>query len=187
MPKLHRNAKVKELQDKMRALGRKLDAGDESSLFIEVIPDELVCSHRPLRRNHDPRFRGGQRHLPAEGAPVLLNWIQRMRTCRIRGIISLMGPSELAHYSTVVSQLGAADLIDLYRSYRFEVRSIPWEDPFYPASQGGLPYDDRLREVCKEALLAFNELSKPVLLHCSSGIQRSSPVAAFIYSERYRE
>ena len=32
-----------------------------------------------------------------------------------------------------------------------------------------------------EALQAFDNLPKPVLLHCSAGIDRSSPVAAFIF------
>jgi hypothetical protein len=48
---------------------------------------------------------------------------------------------------------------------------------------GGKSYEDQLREVRDRALREFDELPKPVLLDCSSGIQRSAPVAAFIYSE----
>ncbi len=178
-------AKVTELQGAMRALGDRLDSGNESSLFVEVIPGELMCSYRPLRRH--PEFGGPQRDLSVEAAPVLLNWIQKMRTAGIRAIISLMGPAELAHYATVVSELDAEDLIGLYESHGFNVRSIPWEDPLYRVGQGGRSYEDQLREVCEKSLRAFDELSKPVLLHCSSGIQRSSPVAAFIYSQRSHE
>jgi hypothetical protein len=178
-------AKVKELQGAIRALGDRLDSGNESSLFVEVIPGELMCSYRPLRRH--PEFGGPQRDLPAEAAPVLLNWIQKMRTAGIRAIITLMGPAELAHYAAVVSELGSADLIGLYESHGFKVRSIPWEDPLYRVGQGGRSYADQLLEVREKSLRAFDELSKPVLLHCSSGIQRSSPVAAFIYSRRSHE
>jgi len=182
MAKLH-NAKVKELQRAMRALGERLDSGDESSLFVEVIPEQLMC-YRPLRRHHNPEFRGPQRDLPAEAAPDLLKWIQKMHTDRIQAIICLMGPAEFAHYSTVVSELDAPDLIRLYESHGFNVRSIPWEDPLYRVGQGGRSYEDQLLEVREKSLRAFDEFTKPVLLHCSSGIQRSSPVAAFIYSQR---
>lgn len=171
----------------MRALGDRLDSGNDSSLFVEVIPGELMCSYRPLRRHHNPEFRGPQRDLPAEAAPALLDWIQKMRTAGIRAIISLMGPAEIAHYATVASELDAEDLIGLYESHGFNVRSIPWEDPLYRVGQGGRSYKDQLREAREKSLRAFDELSKPVLLHCSSGIQRSSPVAAFIYSQRSHE
>jgi protein tyrosine/serine phosphatase len=36
----------------------------------------------------------------------------------------------------------------------------------------------------QEVLEAFDELPKPVLIHCSAAIDRTTPVAAFIY--RYR-
>jgi hypothetical protein len=181
--KIH-NAKVKELQKAMRALGERLDNGDESSLFIEVIPGRLMCSYRPLRRHHNPDFRGPQRDLPAEAAPALLDWTQKIRTAGIQAIICLMGPAEFAHYKTVVSVLGAMDLVGLYEDHGFEVCTIPWEDPSYRVGHGGRSYEDQLLEVREHSLRAFDELPKPVLLHCSSGIQRSSPVAAFIHSER---
>lgn len=168
----------------MRALGERLDSGDESYPFIEVIPGALLCSYRPLRRHHNPEFSGPQRDLPVEAAPALLNWIQKMSAAGVRSIICLMGPAEFAHYAAVVSDLRATDLISLYESHDFKVRSIPWEDPLYRVGQGGRSYEDQLLEVRERSLRAFDDLPKPVLLHCSSGIQRSSPVAAFIYSER---
>ena len=183
MAKIH-NAKVKELQRAMRALGERLDKGDESSLFVEVIPGRLMCSYRPLRRHHNPDFRGPQRDLPAEAAPALLDWTQKMRTAGIQAIICLMGPAELVHYKAVVSVLGATDLVGLYVGHGFEVCTIPWEDPLYRVGQGGRSYEDQLLEVREQCLRAFDALPKPVLLHCSSGIQRSSQVAAFIYSQR---
>jgi len=178
------NAKCTALQKAMRKLGEQLDREDISRPFIEVIPGKLVCSYRPLRRHHNPDFRGAQVNLPADAAPEVLEWIDKVRAGGIQAIISLMGPSELGHYAAVCSKLGAADLYDLYKSHGFTVEPIPWEDPKYRVSQGGRSYKDTLLEVRQKALEAFDKLGTPVLLHCSSGIQRSSPVAAFIYAHR---
>jgi hypothetical protein len=178
------NAKCRELQKAMQDLGNRLDYGDVSRPFIVVIPGKLMCSYRPLRRHHNPDFSGPQRDLPAEAAPALLDWIGKISACRIKSIICLMGPREFGHYKTVCSELGATDLLGLYQSRGFNVAPIPWDDPLYPVSQGGRPYEDQLLEVREKALQAFDDLPKAVLLHCSSGIQRSSPVAAFIYEQR---
>jgi hypothetical protein len=176
------NAKCKELQREMTKLGGRLDRGDESALFIEVIPGKLMCSYRPLRR--DRVYGGPQRHPPAEAAPLVSDWVRKIRTAGIESIICLMGPAEFGHYTTVCSELGATDLINLYERHGLKVRPIPWNDPAYPVKEGGQPYEDKLLEVREESLQAFDELPKPVLLHCSSGIQRSSPVLAFVYSKR---
>ncbi len=181
MAKLH-NAKVKELQRAMVALGKKLDDGDHSELFVEVIPGQLVCTYRPLRRH--PKYGGPQVDLPAEAAPDLLDWVHRMRSSSIQGLICLMGPAEFAHYATVASVLDAKDLVHIYEKHGFEVRCVPWEDPKYSVGLKRPSYEDQLLENRDKALRAFDELPKPVLLHCSSGIQRSSPIAAFIYSQR---
>lgn len=178
------NAKCRELQRAMESLGERLDRGDVSCPFIVVIPEKLMCSYRPLRRHHDPDFSGPQRNLPGEAAPAVLDWTQKISAAGIQAIICLMGPKELAHYTTICSKLGATDLLGLYERCGFTVRHIPWEDPAYRANQGGRSYEDQLLEVREKSLHAFDDLQKPVLLHCSSGIQRSSPVAAFIYAQR---
>lgn len=41
-------------------------------------------------------------------------------------------------------------------------------------------FKSELQRIQKEALTAFDVLPKPILLHCSAGIDRSAPVAAFI-------
>lgn len=181
MKKLH-TAKTRELQRAMEGLGQRLDKGDESTPFVEVIAGQLACTYRPLRR-HFP-YGGPQCNLPAEAASALLNWVRCMRGHGFNGLICLMGAAEFRHYDAVVSELAAKDLIDLYEKHGFEVRRVPWEDPKYKVALGGPSYKEQLLEAREEALRAFDELPKPVLLHCSSGIQRSSPVAAFIYSQR---
>jgi protein tyrosine/serine phosphatase len=63
------------------------------------------------------------------------------------------------------------------------VASIPWKDPAHVRTD---PVALRRKEqdVSAEALGRFDALPKPVLLHCSAGIDRSSPVAAFIREQR---
>jgi len=174
------HAKATELRTALAALGRRLRAGDESQLLVWVIPGVLACAHRALR--HHPQFGGSGRDLPREATPAVLDWVRRINGYGIRGIISLMHPKELRHYAQL--DLGAADLIDLYRKKGFVVAHIPWEDPAHRQSSEPLPFEDELRTVRAEALAAFDTLLKPVLLHCSAGIDRSSPVAAFIFAMR---
>ena len=178
------NAKCRELQAAMASLGARLDSGDQSSLLVEVIPGKLMCGHRPLRRHHNPDFRGPGLRLPSAAAPAVQGWISKVCAYGIRSIICLMGPKEIAHYVAVCTELGVSTLIELYEKNGLTVRSIPWEDPLYRAGQGGISYEEQLLDVRGRALQAFDELAAPVLLHCSSGIQRSAPVAAFIYSLR---
>ena len=66
----------------------------------------------------------------------------------------------------------------------FDVCHIPWDDPAHrPWSERG-SFEDELLRVREQALAAFDALPKPGALHCSAGIDRSSPVAAYIYVQR---
>jgi len=172
--------KARELRDALRDLGRALQAGHESELLVWVIPDALACAHRPLR--HHPEFGGSGRDLPAAATAAVVRWAGLVRGLGIRAIICLMHQKELRHYARL--DLDAEDLTDFYRRSGFEVRHIPWEDPAHQAASERLSFPDNLARTCEEALDAFDELPKPVLLHCSAGIDRSSPVAAYIWSER---
>ncbi len=114
----------------------------------------------------------------------LSKWVRRIKDeFGVQSIIHLISPKEIRHY--VQLDLGAEDLIDLYRK-NFEVRHIPWEDPAaQPArSSETSRFKEELARIKVDALRAFDELPKPVLLHCSAGIDRSSPVAAHIWVER---
>jgi len=172
--------KANELREALATLGRRLRSGDDQELLVWVIPDALACAHRPLR--HHPQFGGSGRDLPPEDAPEIQKWVDQVKGAGIRSIISLMHPKELRHYAQL--DLGAEDLIALYLKSGFEVRHIPWEDPAHLPPSGCFSFQEELARIQTEALRAFDELPKPVLLHCSAGIDRSSPVAAYIWVKR---
>jgi hypothetical protein len=173
-------SKANELRKALASLGDRLSEGDDSELIIWVIYRVLACAHRPLR--HHLKFGGSRRDLPPEAQAAIFQWVERIKGYGIRGIISLMHPNEMNHYSQV--DLGASDLIESYRKEGFKVHHIPWEDPAHRPSSGRYNFQDELLRIREEALEAFDELPKPVLLHCSAGIDRSSPVAAYIFSLR---
>lgn len=173
--------KTEEIRRELRALGKRICSGDDSELLLWVIPRQLACAHRPLR--HHPEFGGSGRDLPKSATPAVLKWAERIKEYGIRSIITLMHPKELRHYDTL--DLSSPDLLEFYRQQGFEVCHIPWEDPAHrPVSEAG-SYQEELCRVRLEALRAFNDLPKPVLLHCSAGIDRSAPVAAYIEAKRY--
>ena len=176
------NLKTTQLKVALAELGRRLDDGDESEILCWVITRKLACAHRPLRHHRVYGRETKGRHLPPEAAVAVLSWVKRIREAGIRSVVCLMHPKELAHYAQL--DLGAANLIALYQKEGFLVRHIPWNDPAHRPGLTQVTYDHELKRIRIEALQAFDELPKPVLMHCSAGIDRSSPVAAFIYSAR---
>lgn len=169
-----------QIASELRALGRRLSAGDESELAVWVIPNELACSHRPLRYHRS--FGGSARNLAPEAAPYVREWAEMVAVYGIQSIICLMSPTEIGFYRDL--ELGTSDLISFYES-RFNVRHLPWEDPAHSKTPQRL-IEMKKREIRQTALEACDELPKPVLLHCSAGIQRSAPVAAYIWWHRGR-
>jgi protein-tyrosine phosphatase len=93
-----------------------------------------------------------------------------------------MHPKELRHYAKL--NLGASNLIELYEKAGFKVRHLPWEDPLHRLTADTRSFQGELMQIRADALAAFDALPKPVLLHCSAGQDRSSPVAAYIFVER---
>ncbi|MBH0179016.1 MAG: hypothetical protein HP491_14435 [Nitrospira sp.] len=170
-------ATTQKIQQAMSDLGRKLKAGDESQLLVWILPGALACAHRPLR--HHPKFGGSGRRLPPVAVPLVITWIDLIKKAGIRGIICLMHEKELAHYSDL--KLGTANLVDYYRKEGFEICHIPWDDPAHRQQQDGNSFATELEIVREKAEVAFQNLPKPILLHCSAGIDRSSPVAAYIW------
>lgn len=174
-----RNRQTKQLEciirDELWRIRDQISAGDESELVVWVLPDKLACSQRPLRDH--PKF-GECKPLPSEARPLVVRWVERIKQIGIRSIICLMHPKELRHYDDL--RLDPDGLLGFYRNQGFWVCHLPWPDPAHerPLRQ------QQIEQIKREALTAFNKLSKPVLLHCSAAIQRTTPVAAFIVQHK---
>ncbi len=159
------------VQRAMGGLRARLRVRPDADPLIWPIPSELACSQRPLRDHRDYRDRNP---LPAESFPLIDNWIQRVRDSGIRSIICLLTPNQLQRYAG----LHKHGLLGAYGEAGFAVRHIPVFDEVHPEDTTGcLMLGERVYALAYEA---FTELPKPVLLHCSAGIDRSSPVAAHI-------
>lgn len=96
--------KANEIRAALRSLGARLDRGDESELFVWVIPDALACAHRPLR--HHQEFGGSRRDLPPGATGAVVRWVDRILEAGFHSIICLMHHKEVAHYAAL--DLGAA-------------------------------------------------------------------------------
>ncbi|HZR03565.1 MAG TPA: hypothetical protein VFA81_10390 [Burkholderiales bacterium] len=92
-----------------------------------------------------------------------------------------MSEEELALYERL--NLGEKNLLEFYRAQGFQVASVPWKDPAH-LRVNPTALRDKQRQISRAALSSFDALQKPVVLHCSAGIDRSAPVAAYIYSQR---
>ncbi len=91
-------------------------------------------------------------------------------------------PAELRYYEAL--DLGTS-LVEFYQTRGFDVAHIPWEDPAHSKTERSAIKVKR-DGVRQDALVAYDSLPKPVLLHCSAGEERSAPVAAFIWWHRGR-
>jgi hypothetical protein len=175
-------AKAQQIRTAMRSLGGRLDDGDTNNLFVWVLPDELACVHRPLR--HHPRFGGSAHVLPAEATPAVVEWADQVLARGVKGIICLTHPKELRYYDALT--LCPPGLLAFYRSRGLVVRHLPWDDPAHRPPWGRATFESELLHIREEALDVFDVLEKPVAIHCSAGIDRSSPVAAYIWHKRHK-
>lgn len=151
-------------------LRRQISAGDDSELWIWVIHDRLACAQRPLR-DHPPF--AGRTPLPPAARPFVESWVDRIVADGFQSVISLLEIAQLDRYYVRGGiDLHPGGLLGYYKSRGLAVESIPCKDYEQPSG-------------CQmfQALQAFHSLPKPVLLHCSAGIDRTAPVAAYIASD----
>jgi hypothetical protein len=147
----------------------------DENLLVWVIPEELACAHRPLR--YHPLYGGSGKNLSIDAAPEVMDWAETISLLGIKSIICLMHQKDIDYYKDL--DLDAPNLIEFYKKF-FEVRHIPWEDPHHSRTDKSL-IEMKLKQVRQDALRAYNDIPKPVLIHCSAGVDRSAPVAAYIW------
>ena len=163
----------------MKARKTRFESGDDSELLVWIIPGRLATAQRPLR--HHPLYAGSGAIIPKQATPLMFKWAAAVREAGIASIISFMHDRDRRCYSEL--NLEAADINDFFEKQGFTVARIPWEDPRH--SKADVTTKRKSLERCRaEALKAFDSFPKPVLLQCSSGIDRSAPVAAYIWQER---
>lgn len=99
---------------------------------------------------------------PYVSSETVAAWIQEVKAKRFRSIICLLN-TELGYYADIKQ----GGLLQAYRKAGFEVFQFPVPDtPLVPVPEA----------VLKEIERRFPEMPKPVLVHCSAGIDRSGDV-----------
>jgi hypothetical protein len=171
------------IRARLFALGESLQSGDDSNLVVWVLDGALACAQRPLRRH--PVF-GGRKPLPPEARNAVIEWVRRIAAMGFESIICLSHEKELKYYISL--DLHPDGLLGFYRSSGLKVEHLGWPDPAH--AQTSAERERRMAlvdHIRVEASEAFERMPKPVLLHCSSGIDRSPPVAAFIVGKHIRK
>jgi protein tyrosine phosphatase (PTP) superfamily phosphohydrolase (DUF442 family) len=131
-----------------------------------IAPSVIACGPRPLR--YHPAY-GGRGPLPSEARPLVWDWVEQIRGEGIRSILCLLEVAQLERYYGDELGLHERGLVGYCEDAGFDVVHQPLTD--YQR-----PDDDQL----EQALAAFKQLAKPVLVFCSAAIDRTPPVVAHL-------
>jgi hypothetical protein len=160
----------KRIKADLSRIREQVSRGNESEILVWVIPNVFACSQRPLRDH--PQF-GGRSPLTADARPLVIQWLIRITEEGIQSVICLLELAQLERYYGSRMALHEGGLLGYYQSQGFHVKHYPLTDYKRPS-----------QEAMKEVLRFFDELPKPLLLHCSAAIDRTAPIAAFIEEQR---
>ena len=167
-----------EIVKELKILRRRLESDDNSQLLVWIIPGALACAHPP---RHHPLYGGSGLPIPSAATPLVLDWIRQIQEQGTKSIVSFMHDRDLRCYAQM--DLDGLDLTGFLAKVGFSIKRLPWEDPAHSRTDARLKRAqlERMRQI---ALEAFDELPKPVLIQCSAAIDRSAPVAAYIWQHR---
>jgi len=146
--------------------------------LLWVIEKRLACAPRPLR--YHPVFGGRIPLIPSEAASALLEWIASIKHRGVKTIMCLATPGEMMRYASATSPHG--DLLSLYRSSGLEVHSHPIVDPAHVAPHNRTGILKQIESLKPIVLSEYRSRAGALLIHCSGGMDRTAPIAAYIAS-----
>ncbi len=149
--------------------------------MLWVLEKSLACSPRPLRYNE--RFGGRIPSLPREANTAVIHWLNSVRDLGIGTIVCLATPGELKRYAPAVGT--ATDLLALYRSNGFVVHHHPVQDPAHARGNTQVRILEQLERLKPVVYDEYRSRTGAFLIQCSGGMDRASPVAAFIAAKEH--
>ncbi|MGD0113493.1 MAG: tyrosine-protein phosphatase [Armatimonadota bacterium] len=109
------------------------------------------------------------------GEAVLLEmveeWLHEVREVGVKSIICLLSVDQLGFYDGL-----PGGLLECYRRHGLDVVHVPITDPADDPTRGCRELEENLDYICD----SFEQLAKPVLVHCSAGKDRTGAAVRHI-------